>query len=34
MGIELDEKLIEHLGVLFIRDAMVVFKDKVYVDDS
>ena len=34
MNIDLDEKLINHLGVLFIRDAMVVYKDKLYVKDD
>lgn len=34
MGVPLDEKLIYHLGVLFKRDAMIIFKDKVDVDDE
>lgn len=34
MGIYLDDRLIKHLGFMFIRDSMVIFKDKVQVDDS
>ena len=34
MGVPLDERLIYHLGVLFKRDAMIIFKDKVDVNDE
>ena len=34
MGIELDDKLINHLGILFIRDAMVIYKDKLNIPDD
>ena len=29
MNVELDERLIRHLGVLFLRDNMVLFRDKI-----
>lgn len=34
MGVPLDEKLIAHLGILYRRDAMVVYKDKLDVNDE
>lgn len=34
MGIELDERLLNHLGILYLRDAMVIYKDKVHVKDD
>jgi len=34
LDIEIDEQLLQHLGVLFIRDPLVIFPDKIYVDDS
>ena len=35
MGVQIDENLLQHLGFLFARDALVVFKDRVNViDDS
>lgn len=33
-NIELDEKLLLHLGSMFVRDALVVQKNKIDVDDS
>ena len=29
MGIDLDDNLLQHLGFLFSRDALVIFKSKV-----
>jgi Glutamate-cysteine ligase. len=34
IGVELDENLLRHLGFLFIRDPLVIFPDRVYVDDT
>lgn len=34
MGIEMDDRLLNHLGFLFVRDPMVVFKDKINVDNT
>lgn len=34
MNIPVDDKLLRHLGILFLRDNMVMFKDKIHVDDS
>ena len=34
LGKELDDRLKRHLGFLFLQDPMVVFSDKIYVDDS
>ncbi len=34
MQIELDEKLLNHLGILYMRDSLVLFKDKVYSNDG
>ena len=34
LNLEVDDRLIEHLGFMFIRDPMVIFSDKIYVDDS
>jgi len=34
LGADIDEKLLRHLGCLFARDPLVVFPDKIYVDDT
>ena len=34
MGVPLDETLINHLGILYRRDALVVYKDKVDINDE
>jgi len=34
MGVEIDETLLNHLGFLFVRDPMVIFKDKIEVDNE
>ena len=34
MEIPLDDKLLRHLGILFLRDNMVMFKDKIHIDDN
>ena len=34
LDIEIDDQLLQHLGFLFIRDPLVVFPDKIYMDDS
>jgi glutamate--cysteine ligase catalytic subunit len=34
MEIEIDEKMIRHLGFLFARDALVIYKDKVNLDNN
>ena len=34
LGVELDDRLLNHLGFLFVRDPMIVFKDKVSVDNK
>jgi len=32
--VELDEKMVRHLGFLFSRDPLIVFSDKIYVDNT
>ncbi|CAD8050950.1 unnamed protein product [Paramecium sonneborni] len=34
MDIPLDQRLLRHLGILFLRDNMVMFKDKIHIDDN
>jgi len=34
LGLELDDRLLHHLGFLFMRDPMIIFSDRIYVDDS
>lgn len=34
LGLELDDRLLHHLGFLAMRDPMIIFSDKIYVDDS
>jgi glutamate--cysteine ligase catalytic subunit len=34
MDIPIDSKLLRHIGILFIRDNMVIFKDKLHIDDN
>eukprot|EP00331_Platyophrya_macrostoma_P009164 CAMPEP_0176425816 /NCGR_PEP_ID=MMETSP0127-20121128/11595_1 /TAXON_ID=938130 /ORGANISM="Platyophrya macrostoma, Strain WH" /LENGTH=636 /DNA_ID=CAMNT_0017807011 /DNA_START=33 /DNA_END=1943 /DNA_ORIENTATION=+ len=34
LGLELDDRLLNHLGFLFLRDPMVIFKDRVNVDNE
>ena len=34
MEMEIDENLIKHLGFMFIRDPMVIFPDKIFLDDE
>jgi len=34
LGVGIDGKLLKHLGCLFARDPLVVFPDKIYVDDK
>ncbi len=34
LGLELDDRLLNHLGFLFMRDPMIIFSDRIYVDDS
>lgn len=34
LGVEIDEKMINHLGFLFSRDALVIYKDKINLDNS
>lgn len=29
IGVELDDNLLRHLGFLYLRDAMVIFKNKI-----
>jgi glutamate--cysteine ligase catalytic subunit len=34
LGVELDDRLLNHLGILYMRDSLVLFKDKVYLNDE
>lgn len=34
MGVEMDDRLVNHIGFLTIRDPMVIFKDKIKVDNE
>jgi len=34
MGIELDERMKSHLGFLFLQDPLIIYGDKVFVDDE
>jgi len=34
LGVEVDDRLLNHLGFLFLRDPMIIFSDRIYVDDS
>lgn len=34
MELEIDETMIKHLGLLFMRDPMVIFPDKIFLDDN
>lgn len=34
IGVEVDESLLKHLGFLYMRDAMVIFKEKVQKIDE
>jgi len=34
VDIDLDDNLLNHLGFLFVRDPLVIFDDKIYVDDT
>lgn len=34
MNVELDDKLLNHLGILTMRDNLAIFKDKVYISDE
>jgi len=34
MGLPLDDQLLNHIGWLFVRDPLVIFEDKIYVDDE
>jgi len=34
LAVDLDEPLVKHLGFLFTQDPLIIFSDKIYVDDS
>ena len=34
MGIEVDDRLLNHLGFLFVRDPLVIFENKINIDDN
>ncbi|RZJ99386.1 MAG: hypothetical protein EOO43_26495, partial [Flavobacterium sp.] len=34
LGADVDGRLLRHLGFLFARDPLVIFPDKIYVDDT
>ena len=34
MELEIDDALIKHLGFMFMRDPMVIFPDKIFLDDN
>jgi len=33
-GLDLDNNLLRHLGFLYVRDALVIYKDKIDVDNE
>ena len=34
IGVEIDDILLNHLGFLFLRDPLIVFEDKISIDDE
>ena len=34
MSVEIDDMLLNHLGFLFVRDPLVIFEDKISIDDN
>jgi len=34
LEVEIDETLLKHLGFLFLQDPLIIFSDKIYVDDA
>ena len=34
LGVELDDKLLKHIGFLFHQDPLVIYADKIFVDDN
>ena len=34
LGVDIDDKLLNHLGYLFVRDPMIIFNDKINVDNE